>query len=248
MPLSALTIFIAGFITILSPCILPILPPFLAGSIQQSKWKPVFITIGMMFGFTLVGVGITVFGRALGLNVFDFRKIAIVLLFIFGLGLLFPQYASLAIGRMEFYFRSFFSKKTFEQKELPKELVEGLTEPKKNNGIVSGFFTGMGLGFAWIPCIGPVFGAVLTFAASRQSLPLSIFYFFIYSLGAGIPMLLLAFFSNKLITRFRWLSEKAESMKRIAGVILIIVAISFIFNWDRIAQNWILQYYPNFAL
>ncbi len=76
----------------------------------------------------------------------------------------------------------------------------------------------------------------------------SILYFLIYSLGAGIPMLLLAFFSNKLINRFRWLSDKAESIKRIAGAILIIVAISFIFNWDRAVQNWVLQYYPNFAL
>lgn len=234
MTIPILTVFAAGFITILSPCILPILPPFLAGSLKQSKWKPLFITLGLMFGFTLVGVGISVFGQALGLNVFDFRRIAIVLLTLFGLGLLFPQYASLIIGRVEFYLRSLFPKK--------------VSQPQPSKGAVSGFFTGMGLGFAWIPCVGPVFGTVLTFAASRQSLSLSILYFVVYSLGAGIPMLLLAFFSNKLMNRFHWLSEKAEGIKRVAGAILIIVAISFIFNWDRVVQNWVLQYYPNFAL
>ncbi len=234
MTVSILAIFAAGFITILSPCILPILPPFLASSLKQNKWKPLAITLGLMFGFTLVGVGISVFGKALGLSIFDFRRIAIVLLTIFGLGLLFPKYTSLIVGRIEFYFRSLFPRK--------------IEQPTEQKGLVSGFFTGMGLGFAWIPCIGPVFGAVLTFAASRQSLPLSTFYFLIYSLGAGVPMLLLAFFSNKLMSRFRWLSEKTESIKKVAGVILIVVAISFIFNWDRIVQNWVLQYYPNFAL
>lgn len=235
MSVSIFTIFLAGFITILSPCILPILPPFLATSLKQSKWKPVFITLGLMAGFTLVGVGISFFGQALGLSVFTFRKIAIVLLFLFGLGLLLPQYSAVILGRLEYYMRSLFPKRETQQNT-------------ETTGAFSGFFTGMGLGFAWIPCVGPVYGAVLTFAASRQSLGLSILYFLIYSLGAAIPMLLLAFFSNKLLNKFRWLAEKAETFKKVAGAILIFVAISFIFNWDRVAQTWILQYYPNFAL
>lgn len=235
MTLPLLTIFAAGFITILSPCILPILPPFLATSLKQNKWKPLFITLGLMFGFTFVGVGISVFGQALGLSIFAFRKIAIVLLFIFGLGLLLPLYASLVIGKLEFYLR-----KAFPKKSAP--------EQARNKGAVSGFFTGMGLGFAWIPCVGPIFGAVLAFAASRESLSLSIVYFLIYSLGAGIPMILLAFFSNRLLNRFRTLSQKAETIKRVAGAILILVAISFIFNWDKAVQNWVIQFYPSFAL
>ncbi len=225
MTVSLITVFAAGLITILSPCILPILPPFLAASLAQNRYKPIFIALGLMVGFSSVGILITVFGQALGISVFTFRKLAIAFFAIFGLLLIFPELST----RLFSY--------------LPHFRIN-----TSNPNAVSGFFTGLGLGFAWIPCIGPILGVVLAFAASKQNLTLSIIYLLVYAAGAGIPLLLLAYFGNRLVNKFRWLSERSEKIKQAAGVILILVAVSFVFNWDRAVQNWVLQYYPNLAL
>lgn len=225
MPLSFAAVFLAGVVTILSPCILPILPPFLAASLAQSRYKPIFIALGLMVGFTGVGILITVFGQALGISVFTFRKIAIVFFAVFGLLLIFPELSA----RLFSY--------------LPHIRINA-----NKPSILSGFFTGLGLGFAWIPCIGPILGAVLAFAATKQSLSLSIIYFLLYSLGAGIPLLLLAYFSNRLVDKFRWLATRTEKIKQVAGLILVLVAISFIFNWDRVVQAWVVRHYPGLTL
>ena len=139
--ISPLTALGAGIVSVLSPCILPLLPAVLATSTGKDKLRPLAIVLGVSISFIIMGVVTSAFGAAFHTHVIHLKILAEILILLMGFALLFD----LSL------FNSF--------SKFP--LLAGMNE----EGPVSGLLLGVSLGVLWIPCIGPILGSILTMVA-----------------------------------------------------------------------------------
>lgn len=201
--------FLAGIVTAISPCVLPVLPVLLAGG--ASGRKPLRIVAGLVVSFSVFTLFASWFLGRLGLPQDLLRNLAIVLLFVMAGVLLLPR-AALRLER----WLSFFSR----------------LRPGNTGG--GGFFLGATLGLVFVPCAGP-FLAAITVAAARESFgSRTIAATVAYALGTAIPMLAIARGGRELGTRIR---AHAERLRIASGAVIALVAIGFVFHVeDRLAQ------------
>ncbi len=223
----------AGFLTILAPCILPVLP-FLLGTAGRSKWRPVMIVAGFVGAFSLIGAALATAGTFLGIPSGALRTIAGVVLLLFGAALLFEEaYEKLAskiqplLGRLG-------------------ASVSGTSSMKTD--ALSGIPVGLSLGLVWAPCAGPILGAILALAAREKDYVTTALLFFAYALGAGIPMLAIAYGSNRLRARLQSAGRHYKTLNRIFGLLIILTAIAILTGYDLVAQAWLLQRFPTETL
>lgn len=195
MEISVIVAFVAGLISFFSPCILPILPVYFSLMINTNiltiKEKPpiflssIFFILGFSLVFILLGVSITGFFSFLLVNKPLFTLIGGLIILFFALQLLgFPKLLLL-------------------QRERRPNFV--LSSP-----ILGPFLMGIAFSFGWSPCIGPVLGAILTYAATTQDLKGSFILLASFSAGMALPFLLIGLFWEKalnVITRFKKLSR-----------------------------------------
>lgn len=200
--------FLAGIVTAISPCVLPVLPVLLAGG--ASGRKPLRIVAGLVVSFSVFTLFASWFLGQLGLPQDLLRNLAIALLFVMAGVLLLPR----AAFRLERWL-SFFSR----------------LRPARAGG---GFFLGATLGLVFVPCAGP-FLAAITVAAARESFGgRTIAATAAYALGAAVPMLAIARGGRELGTRIR---AHAERLRLASGAVIALVAIGFVFHVeDRLAQ------------
>lgn len=227
---SLVLVFVAGLATILTPCVLPLLPAVLSGSIGHPL-RPLAIVAGMSVTFTAMGTLISVLGSSFAFLAEYLRWFSIV--FIIGMGaVLFDEDISNAYSAMT------------------SRIISHLKLNRQNNPdnttLTGGFALGLSLGILWIPCVGPILGAVLAYvaveAASTGSILYGAFQLFVYSLGVGIPMLAIAY-SGKSITARSRLIHYAPRFKKISGAVLIAVGIMILFGVDRFIQTYMIQNY-----
>jgi len=109
-------------------------------------------------------------------------------------------------------------------------------------GLLGGFALGLSLGVLWIPCVGPILGAVLAHvaagAAGSGSLLYGAFQLFIYSLGVGVPMLIIAYSGKTISRRSRRLSRYVPLSKKISGLVLVSVGLMMLFGVDKTIQHY----------
>ncbi|MBE0523171.1 MAG: cytochrome c biogenesis protein CcdA [Methanosarcinales archaeon] len=231
---SIIMAFVAGLFTILTPCILPILPVVLAGS-QGSKLRPVSIVIGMSISFTLMGGLIS----AVGSSLFEYGEYLrwFAIFFITGMG---------AVMYDE-DINNFFVSITSRLIQGGKSILSPITSrgPKINDdGIVGGLVLGSSLGFMWIPCVGPILGSILMFVSIEGNFEFGILLLFVYSAGVGIPMLIIAYSGKYAATNFKWLIPYTPKFKKLSGLILILVGLMILFDIDKMIQAALLPYFP----
>lgn len=220
--------FLAGIVTVLSPCILPVLPAILSGSTLQGRLRPLGIVTGLVISFTFFTLLLTAIVHATGLNANVLRYIAIAIVFLFGLILLFPQLSE-----------------RFANITAPIASIGTDIQGKKpRSGFGGGVILGLALGLLWTPCAGPILAAITTLVAT-QTVNISILLMTLfYSIGAGIPMLLIAYGGNKMIQSSRFLSAHSEGIRRGFGGLMILTAISIALHWDMILQEQIIRVIP----
>ena len=146
--------YLAGMLTLLNPCVLPLLPIILAAALQSSRFGPIMLTSGLTFAFTAVGVGITAFGHSLGIDEETINGAAAVVMILFGLALLIPRAQTLLAA-------------------LVSPLASGAdrrVERVQDAGLGGQFVVGILLGAVWSPCIGPTLGGAIGLAASGDGL------------------------------------------------------------------------------
>lgn len=220
---------LAGFLTVLAPCILPILPIIL-GVGSGSKWRPVFVVIGFVLAFSIFGATFATVGTVLGISNETFRYIAVALLALFGLALVFETtYEKITAGISSSFNR------------LGAKISRG-SATKTSAG--SGILVGISLGLIWTPCAGPILGTIITLAATEGDFLTTAILFAAYSLGAGIPMLGIAYGSGWLFGKLKVLSTHAHVINRIFGILILLTALSIALGWDRIIQTYLVQFYP----
>ncbi len=212
--------FLAGIFTVLSPCILPILPAILSAGTAQGKLRPLGIIVGLVCSFTFFTLTLTAIVHATGLSSNLLRYMAILLIFLFGLVMIFPRLSN-----------------WFAQITAPVATLGQHLQGKSSTGFIGGMIFGLALGLLWTPCAGPILAAITTLVATHAINLLTVLMTISYSVGAGIPMFLIAYGGSRIIQSSRFLSQHAEGIRQVFGVLMILVAAVLFFHWDMMLER-----------
>jgi thiol-disulfide isomerase/thioredoxin len=112
------------------------------------------------------------------------------------------------------------------------------------NGFGGGIVFGIALGLLWTPCAGPILAAITTLVATQSVSFFTILITLAYSIGAGIPMFLIAYGGSKIIQSSRFLSRHSEGIRQIFGVLMLVTAIAIALHWDMILQQQVTRFIP----
>jgi len=228
---SLITSFLAGVLSITSPCIIPILPLMFAGSVG-SKLRPIFLILGFSAAFTLMGGLFSVIGIALGPFQTIMRKIFIFVIIFFGLVMVNEKVENIYIKLLS----GVISRITgiFQKKGSSRNKVKLFLEP---------FLLGVSTGIIWIPCIGPILGSILTFASYKANLLFGSLLLFSYSLGLGLPILVITYGGKHVLGGVDWVKKNSLKIKKLIGWVLIILGFLLLFGIDKHIQNYLLPYF-----
>ncbi len=208
---------LAGVLTIAAPCIFPLLPILLGTSIgHTSKTRPLFIVAGFILVFSVAALFLSFLSTHAGLNSNVVRNIGIAALALFGIFMLIPS----SFDAVSLKLNSLASKSS---------AIGGTGQ-----GSRGAFILGMTLGVVWTPCAGPVLASVLALIALQKELLTAGILLVAYSIGASVPMLILAYAGQYLTTQVEWLARYTPLLQKIFGLIIILVAIGLYFNYDTL--------------
>jgi len=232
---SLFLVFVAGLATILSPCVLPILPAVLSGSIG-GRFRPLAIVAGISVTLTLMGVPAVLFGAGFPIFSEYLRWFSIVFIIVMGVVLFSARIGDVYVSVVS---------RAISVVKLPVVQVKG-------GGVLGGFALGLSLGILWLPCTAPILGAVHTYisasAAGSGNLFYGVFQLFVYSLGVGVPMLVIAYSGKTISGRSSRIARYAPIFKKISGVVLVCVGLMMLFEVDKIIMgemipvyNWITE-------
>src|SRR5579859_745423 len=220
--------FLAGVVTILSPCILPILPIVLSGSLAGGKQRPLGIVTGFILSFTFFTLALTAIVKATGVSADFLRNFAVLIIFLFGLSLLIPQTQVLL-------------------EKLFARMSNLMPRTNQSEGFVSGILVGLSLGLIWAPCVGPILAAVITLAATSSVSLAAVFITLAYSIGSAVPMLAITYGGRQLLQKIPWLLANTGKIQKAFGVLMVATAAAIYFNLDRQFQVYILTKFPQYG-
>lgn len=227
--------FLSGIVTILSPCILPVLPVVLAGGLGKEKSRPLGVVIGFVASFVFFTLALASIVQALGVPPDALRIVAVVLILLFGLVLLLP-----ALGRL---FEAVFARIA----SLGSPGSKGAEKARGAGGFWSGIGLGLGLGLVWTPCVGPIMASVISLALSRHVDGGSVLITLAYTLGTAIPLFAVMVGGRALLTRVPWLLRRSGAIQRGFGIVMIAVAAMIGFGLDRRFQSAVLAAFPSYG-
>ncbi len=231
---SLILVFLAGIVTIMKPCCLPVVPIIFSGSAGH-KYRPLAIVSGMTLSFTTMGVLVSAFGATFGSFADTLRSIAI--LFIMGMGVvLFDEDVNTEFIKI--------SSALTQSVRQSLGSMSGYSSRVPEGSLFGGFFLGMSLGIVWIPCVGPILGAVLAYVASVGNVPYGAWMLFVYSVGMSLPMLTIAYYSKKVVARYQWFVRHGPALKKLSGLVLIVIGVMLLFNIDKLMIRWLSPYFP----
>ena len=226
--------FVSGLITILSPCILPVLPIVLAGGSSGGKARPFGVIAGFVLSFSFFTLALSAIVQALGIPADTMRYVAIALIVLFGIVMLVPRMRELfdvAVSRV-----------------ASRSGGGGGPRPSAPRaGFWGGLPVGLSLGLVWTPCVGPIMASVISLALTQKVDGGSVFVTLAYTLGTAIPMLAIMLGGRALIARAPGLAKHAGTVQRAFGVVMILMGVVLAFQWDRQIQTAILRAFPSYG-
>ena len=200
--------FLEGFITFISPCLLPMLPIYLSYFAGEQKRRPLLGALCFIAGFTCVFLLLGLFAGSIGSLLIRYQTavniITGLIVVIFGL-----------------HFLGLF--------QLP--LFKGMSALSRPAGLFSSFLFGMVFSIAWTPCVGAFLGSALMLASQQASALQGTLLLLCYSLGLGIPFLISALLIQKLTTAFNWIKAHYRVVQLISGGFLLLVGIAMMTGW-----------------
>ena len=228
---------LAGLISFASPCVLPIVPPYLAyisgvsvsdlsnnsKDRQQIIITALFFVLGLSTVFLLLGFTASVIGAFFLQNQLMFSRISGVIVIIFGLHFL-------SVFRIPFLDR------------------EARIDAGQEGGSAFGAYVlGLAFAFGWTPCIGPQLGAILSLAASEASVAKGTLLLGVYALGLGVPFLLAAIFLTRAIGIMNRMKRHMSLIEKIMGALLLVVGIALLTGAFSSFSFWLLETFPALA-
>ena len=227
--------FLAGLISFLSPCILPLIPgyiSYISGTsleklIQKKNnlvvIKTIFFTLGFSFVFIALGLTVSFLGKFFLNNSNILRVIAGMVIIFFSLQL---------IGIINFKF-------------MNKDIK--IFTNQYNSNITFPLLVGAAFGFGWTPCIGPILGSILALATIEENFINSILLLSFYSLGLAIPFIISGILINKFLFFSKSLRKYVSKITKVGGVILLLTGITILTNQLQVLGFFILKYFPSFG-
>lgn len=221
--------YLAGLLTLINPCVLPVLPIALSSSLSAHRAGPIALVTGMSLSFTLFGVAIAALGPAIGLDIETVAQAGAVLMIAFGLVLLVPQLNT----RFVMATSGVASK---------ADMRIGTFD---NSGLRGQFLGGTLLGAVWSPCIGPTLGGAIALASQGQNLAWSAAVMLLFSLGIASVMLGLAYGTRGWLERNRGrMRALSEYAKPVMGIVFVAVGLMLAFKLNHIIEAWLLDIMP----
>ncbi|CAN5332468.1 cytochrome c biogenesis CcdA family protein [soil metagenome] len=228
--LSPLLAFAAGALTILSPCVLPLVPIVIGSAAQRHKWGPLALALGLVASFTLVGFAVAVLGTSSGFDGEIVRQIGAVILLLAGALLLVPQAQDL-----------------LARAAAP---LAGWADRRQSGlerfGLAGQAGIGVLLGLVWSPCVGSTLGAATVLAAQGQDLAEVALVMAAFGFGIASMLLLIATATRGFLSRWRGrLMSTGQGGKRVLGALLILVALLILTGGDRFFEGVVVSISPD---
>jgi cytochrome c biogenesis protein CcdA len=220
---------IAGALSTLSPCVLPLVPVLVAAAVNAHRWGALALGLGLTLSFAVVGIFLATLGASLGLDPDTFRIIGAVMLAVFGLVLLVPK------------LQDVFARATAALGNSGNQLLARVTF----GGLAGQFAVGALLGIVWSPCVGPTLGAATTLASQGKNLGQIGLLMLIFGVGAAAPLVLLGSLSRIRMMKVRGhLLSAGKYGKQLFGLIMLTLGGLIATGADKALEAWILDRTP----
>ena len=223
--------YVAGVLSILSPCVWPLVPIVMSSAASQGKWGSVYLALGLSLAFALAGSLLAYVFLAIGLNPDALRLLAALLLLLIGAILIFAPLAdwvSLKLSR------------------LSGRLNLGSPESASALGQ---FGVGLLLGLVWLPCVGPTLGAAIALASMGQNMIMAFVVMFTFGIGTVSALMLAALASDRLLNRLRpGIMNNVGQGKKLLGILLLCLGLMVLTGVDKILETWALRVLPDWAI
>ena len=227
----------AGLASFLSPCVLPIVPPYLAymsgvalSDVKNKKGqvKVVFTALFFVLGLSTVFIFLGFSASAIGAVFFEYQPILNTI-------------AGLVIMLFGLHFLDIYRLQLLDR--------EARFEVGENQGTAFGSYVlGLAFAFGWTPCIGPQLGAILSLAASNASIAKGTVLLAFYAIGLGIPFLLFAIFINKLDKTLKFVKRYFKKIERVMGLLLWTVGLLMLTGGFSSISFWLLETFPSLSV
>ena len=221
--------FLAGILSLLSPCVLPLLPLVLGAAATEHRLGPVALAAGLALSFVVIGLFVATIGFAIGLDGAVFRIGGAIMLVAIGLVLMVPaaqERVAVMAGPMSHWTESRFG---------------GFSTA----GLTGQFGVGVLLGAVWSPCVGPTLGAASLLASQGRDLGAVALTMLLFGLGAALPLLLLGTLSREMLMRWRnRMMGVGKGLKAALGLILIATGLAIVLGYDKVLQTGLVNASP----
>jgi cytochrome c biogenesis protein CcdA len=220
---------LAGMLSVLSPCVLPLLPLVVGAAAAAHRFGAVALSGGVALSYTVIGLFVATLGLSIGLAADAFRMTAAVLLLLAGVVLLsepLQERLALAGGRLG---------------DTAERLMARIT-PSAAGGQ---FLIGVLLGAIWSPCVGPTLAAAATLAAQRETLGQVTMVMLLFGLGAAVPLALVGAVSRHALISWRGrMGAAGRAGKLVLGVLFVLIGGAILSGFDRVMETFLLQNSP----
>jgi cytochrome c-type biogenesis protein len=223
--------FIAGLLTTLSPCVLPILPFLIDSALRKNKKAPMYMILGLALSFIIVGFALSRFGTFFGFDGDQIRKISALILCLTSLFFLSSKLQDIVSEKMTKFSN-----------------LGNVASSKLNlddSSAIGSLVLGSLLGIIWSPCAGPTLGVAVSMASQEGQAFSALKIMLVYAIGAAIPMLLIAYgFRSFVQKNLGKIFNVTESSKKIFGTVLLVTSVFIFFGLDKSFETFLLNNLP----
>ncbi len=221
--------YLAGLLTLINPCVLPVLPIVLTSALQVSRFGPLALAAGMTVSFVALGLTVAAAGRALGLTEEVIAQGGAVAMVVFGLILMVPRFSA-----------GF----AFATEGVAGRADRGI-DAVDRGGIGGQVAAGALLGAVWSPCVGPTLGGAIALAAQGGSLWQAGATMTAFAAGVATLILTLGYGARSALSRNRARMQRFATRARpLMGAVFALVGLALLFNLNHIAEAWLLDVLP----
>jgi cytochrome c-type biogenesis protein len=222
--------FLAGILTVLSPCVLPLLPLTLGAAASHGRMGPVYLAAGLTISFVVIGMFVAFVGYSIGLDEGFFRAVAAVIMIAVGLVLTLPVLQ--------------------RQVAVAASPASNWINDRWGSSVTSSsagqFGLGALLGAVWAPCVGPTLGAASVLAAQGENLGEVTLTMTAFGIGAALPLLVLGLLSREFLLKWRGKMLSASgTLKVMMGIILVVVGLSILGGVDKTIEAKLVEMSPD---